>query len=73
MLNPFIHRSLFKTDQVWVVPVFAASDKAWRMPIEATVVIRTYPLLMWLWVGLTMVCVGSMVITFRNGESRLVF
>lgn len=68
IVDPFIHRGMWRDTQLWVSPVYATDDfrsEPQFDPVQATVVIRTYPLLSWLWIGLGMILTAALVLTFR--------
>ncbi len=67
-LDPFIRRGLWRDVQVWVpaleyedAPATPARPQA--RASDVVVVIKTYPLLSWLWMGLALILAGSCVVT----------
>jgi len=68
IVDPLIHRGVLRDTQLWVSPVYVTSetDNGHRTdPLQATVVVRTYPLLSWLWVGLGMILIAALVLTLQ--------
>lgn len=64
-LDPFIHRGWLRDVQVWLPPSgFVEADGA-IAPREADllVVVRIFPLMSWLWVGLALVVIAALVLT----------
>ena len=63
-LDPFIVRGFWRDIQVWVPPLdYARQTGADRLPGKITVVIKTYPLLSLLWLGLTLALIGAGLLT----------
>ncbi|VAV86533.1 hypothetical protein MNBD_ALPHA02-2280 [hydrothermal vent metagenome] len=52
MLNPYIYRGLGYDLQVWLPAVNYPDGKGDSPPIEYNMVIKKFPMMMWLWVGL---------------------
>lgn len=68
IVDPFIHRGLLEDTQLWVSPVYDNSETDGNRridPVRATVVIRTFPLMSWLWVGLFVLLTAALVLTIR--------
>ena len=68
IVDPFIHRGLLRDTQLWVSPVYDSSETDGNRridPVRATVVIRTFPLMSWLWVGLFVLLTAALVLTIR--------
>lgn len=59
-LDPFIHRGFWRDVQIWVPGANFSNTGA---PQDVSVVIKTFPLLSWLWLGLGGVVVAGTVIT----------
>ena len=73
IVDPFIHRGIWRDTQLWVSPVFAAnglSGTGVSNPVQATIVVRAYPLLSWLWIGLVATLAAAFVLTFRAWGGR---
>jgi cytochrome c-type biogenesis protein CcmF len=52
MLNPYIYRGLGYDLQVWLPAVNYPDGKGHGPPIEYNMVIKKFPMMMWLWIGL---------------------
>jgi cytochrome c-type biogenesis protein CcmF len=70
MIDPFIHRGLWRDVQVWLPAVeyrreAEASDTsglaALRAPSTVPVVLKIFPMMTWLWVGLVVAWLGAAV------------
>ena len=64
MIHPFIHRGLWRDVQVWFPAIDyraggAASSAPERAPSTAPVVLKVYPLMSWLWIGLALALAGA--------------
>jgi cytochrome c-type biogenesis protein CcmF len=60
MIHPFIHRGLWRDVQIWV-PAFTGLPDADGMLAERNVpvVLKVYPLIGWLWIGLVLAVLGA--------------
>lgn len=60
LLQPLIHRGLWRDVQVWVPPVGFANEPGGPQPLEShiPVVLKVYPAVTWLWAGLALM-IGS--------------
>jgi cytochrome c-type biogenesis protein CcmF len=61
MIHPFIHRGAWRDVQVWLPAVEyepAMDDGPVRRASTVPVILKVYPLLSWLWVGLAMMLAG---------------
>ena len=66
-LDPFIERGFWRDIQVWLPALNYRPDSAaglQRQPGTITVVLKTYPLLSWLWIGLITALTGALLSTF---------
>ena len=73
IVDPFIHRSIWHDTQLWVSPVFEANSLSAAHvsnPVQATIVIRSYPLLSGLWIGLVATLAAALVLTFQAWRGR---
>ncbi|HEY0836091.1 MAG TPA: cytochrome c biogenesis protein CcsA [Azospirillum sp.] len=61
LLDPFLHRGLWRDVQVWVPPVAHGDAGA-----DVAVVVKTFPLASWVWVGLALVLLGAAVAGWRK-------
>ncbi len=70
MIHPFIHRGLWRDVQIWFPAVGYDAEArgagpgdlaALRRPSTAPVVLKVYPMVSWLWLGLGLVMVGAAV------------
>ena len=52
MLNPYIYRGLGYDLQVWLPAVNYPEGKGNGPPIEYNMVVKKFPMMMWLWIGL---------------------
>jgi cytochrome c-type biogenesis protein CcmF len=68
MIHPFIHRGLWRDVQIWFPAVAYDAQAAapgspqlaaLRRPSQAPVVLKVYPLVTWLWLGLGLVMAGA--------------
>jgi cytochrome c-type biogenesis protein CcmF len=59
MIHPFIHRGLWQDVQVWLPAIDLAADGAPRAAARLPVVVKVYPLLAWLWLGLALALIGA--------------
>lgn len=62
IMHPFIHRGLWRDVQVWFPsPEFTTgeSGKPEPQPGRLPVVLKTYPMMTWLWIGLAMALAGA--------------
>ncbi len=64
MLDPFIHRGLWRDVQVWVPAVEYATSNGAPVPqaTPVTVVVKAYPLISWLWSGLAVALVAALAL-----------
>ncbi len=64
-LDPFIHRGWLRDVQVWLPPSGFVEAGGASAPREADllVVVRIFPLMSWLWVGLALVVIAALVLT----------
>jgi cytochrome c-type biogenesis protein CcmF len=65
IMHPFIHRGLWRDVQVWFPsPEFKTGESgiAEPQPGRLPLVLKTYPMMTWLWVGLAMALAGAGVI-----------
>jgi len=72
-LDPFIERGFWRDVQVWLPAVSyrpGANGTPERQASTLTVVIKTYPLLSWLWIGLSIALIGALLATVL-GRYRL--
>lgn len=72
-LDPVIHRGLWRDVQVWVpAPPLAPQQPLERGPIPGgmTVVVKTFPLVTWLWLGLAAGLGAASWITWRAWRSQ---
>ena len=67
MMHPFIHRGLWRDVQVWfpavdyaAAPRDEASLAGQRQPGEVPVVLKTFPMVTWLWAGLAALILGGL-------------
>ncbi len=65
-LDPFIYRGWWRDIQVWIPPGGFEDRDGATIPNsdEFLVVIRIYPLMSWLWIGLVAVVVSALVLTY---------
>ncbi|HYH21877.1 MAG TPA: cytochrome c biogenesis protein CcsA [Azospirillum sp.] len=61
LLDPFLHRGLWRDVQVWVPPVGHGDGVA-----DVPVVVKTFPLASWVWIGLVLVLLGAAVAGWRK-------
>ncbi len=64
-LDPFIYRGLWRDIQVWIPPA-GFSDEQGEIkpaPADVLVVIRVFPFMSWLWMGLALVVISAFVLT----------
>jgi cytochrome c-type biogenesis protein CcmF len=75
MIHPFIHRGLWRDVQVWfpAVEYGATSEAAGagalsaaRQASKVPVVLKVFPLLSWVWIGLLLALGGAAVLTFQE-------
>jgi cytochrome c-type biogenesis protein CcmF len=62
IMHPFIHRGLWRDVQVWFPsPEFTTgtSGRPEPQPGRLPVVLKTYPMMTWLWIGLAMALAGA--------------
>ncbi|HYD64060.1 cytochrome c biogenesis protein CcsA [Azospirillum sp.] len=65
LLDPFLHRGLWRDVQVWVPPVGHGDGIA-----DVPVVVKTFPLASWVWVGLVLVLLGAAAAGWRAVAGR---
>ncbi|MDH3913261.1 MAG: cytochrome c biogenesis protein CcsA, partial [Rhodospirillales bacterium] len=79
MIHPFIHRGLWRDVQVWFPAVDYRVDgtgapgegvAAARQASEVPVVLKVFPLLSWVWIGLALCLGGAAVLTFQELRGR---
>lgn len=79
MMHPFIHRGLWRDVQLWfpAMSVPAKSSGSGAMdggPSDVPVVLKIYPLMSWLWVGLALTLASALLIlvfrTYRPAGRR---
>lgn len=73
ILDPFIHHDIWRDTQVWMSPTFLANDlseDSHSTPVQATVVIRSFPLLSWLWLGLAMILIATLILSIQSWKER---
>jgi cytochrome c-type biogenesis protein CcmF len=62
MIHPFIHRGAWRDVQVWLPAVeygtASAGAASVRRATEVPLVLKVYPLMSWLWVGLALMLAG---------------
>jgi hypothetical protein len=61
-MHPFIHRGLWRDVQVWFPsPEFKAGNtgEPEPQPGRLPVILKTYPMMTWLWIGLAMALAGA--------------
>lgn len=69
MMHPVIHRGLWRDLQVWFPAVEYLEAPAGqpgdglRQTTEVPLVVKTFPLVTWLWVGLSALILGALVVT----------
>jgi len=75
MIHPFIHRGLWRDVQVWFPAVEygpapeaagAGALAAARQASKVPVVLKVFPLLSWVWIGLLSALGGAAVLTFQE-------
>ncbi|MDH3690781.1 MAG: cytochrome c biogenesis protein CcsA [Gammaproteobacteria bacterium] len=78
-LDPFIHRGLWQDLQVWVpainyrlieLPQDGDGEAVQREAATIPLVIKSYPLLSWVWIGLTISLIGAGLLTVLSWTSR---
>jgi len=71
LLQPLLHRGLWRDVQVWLPAVEYAADDARplaerRRPTEVPLVLKTFPLVTWLWLGLALLIGGAAAVLVRD-------
>ncbi|EME67538.1 cytochrome c-type biogenesis protein CcmF [Paramagnetospirillum caucaseum] len=64
MIDPFIHRGLWRDVQVWL-PAMDAGE-----PHDLPVVVKTFPLVSWLWGGLALTLAAAVAMTVLQDRPR---
>lgn len=67
VIHPFIHRGLWRDVQVWVaIPVAAdiggAMSGGGRPPWKVPIVVKIYPMMSWVWIGLAVALSGMLAL-----------
>jgi cytochrome c-type biogenesis protein CcmF len=74
MMHPFIHRGLWRDVQVWFPsPAFKANEDGLLepQPGRLPVVLKTYPMMTWLWLGLALSLAGmAMILAYTIADRR---
>jgi cytochrome c-type biogenesis protein CcmF len=77
MIHPFIHRGLWQDVQIWFPAIgytpearIAGPGPKTRAVADAPVVLKTYPLMFWLWVGLGCTLGGMLLLVLAQIKAQ---
>ncbi len=77
MLDPFIHRGLWQDMQVWLPPVdyialhhAATTNPEKSATVKLALVVKTFPLMTFLWLGLVLTILAALVLTVTSWRQQ---
>ena len=76
LIDPFIHRGLLRDVQIWLPAVeyglepSADAETLLRRPSIVPVVLKIYPMMTWMWLGLALTLISSLALSLWEARGR---